>query len=193
MSRRKVTPEELALWKQVAKTTEKLGVDRKETFLNEEHKQPSIKKFLIPETFQVGMAATSGSPKIDVLPQVQNQVAQQPIRIDKKTHQRLKSGKLKPEARIDLHGMNLAQAHPRLTRFIMSAHGEGKRLVLVITGKGKKTDNGGPIPVRHGVLRHAVPQWLGQAPLSSLVLQITQAHARHGGGGAYYVYLRRTR
>ena len=193
MSRRKVTPEELALWNQVAKTADKLGVDHKETFLNDEPKQPSSKEFLIHEPFRLGVGATPSSPKNDVLPQVQDRVAQQPIRMDKKTHQRLKSGKLTPEGRIDLHGMTLAQAHPRLTRFIMSAHNEGKRLVLVITGKGKNTDNGGPIPVRHGVLRHAVPQWLGQAPLSSLVLQITQAHNRHGGGGAYYVYLRRTR
>ncbi|WP_317056441.1 Smr/MutS family protein [Roseovarius rhodophyticola] len=183
----------MALWNQVAKTTEKLGLDRKDTFLDEELQKPSTKQFTIQESFQVGIGAHSSSPKNDVLPQIQDQLAFQPIKMDKKTHQRLKSGKLKPEARIDLHGMTLAQAHPRLTRFILSAHGEGKRLVLVITGKGKNTDNGGPIPVRHGILRHAVPQWLAQAPLSSLVLQITQAHNRHGGGGAYYVYLRRAR
>ncbi|MEL7258700.1 MAG: Smr/MutS family protein [Pseudomonadota bacterium] len=183
----------MALWNQVAKTTDKLGADRRETFLDEEPQKPPAKKFTIREPFQVDIGTPHSSPKNDVLPQVQDQVARQPIKMDKKTHQRLKSGKLKPEARIDLHGMTLAQAHPRLTRFILSAYGEGKRLVLVITGKGKNTDNAGPIPVRHGVLRHAVPQWLTQAPLSSLVLQITQAHNRHGGGGAYYVYLRRTR
>ena len=47
--------------------------------------------------------------------------------------------------------------------------------------------------VRDGVLRHQVPQWLSMPPLSALVLQITQAHVSHGGGGAYYVYLRRNR
>ena len=54
-------------------------------------------------------------------------------------------------------------------------------------------DEGGPIPVRHGVLRHQVPQWLSMPPLSSAVLQVSQAHISHGGGGAYYVYLRRHR
>ncbi|MFG6543173.1 Smr/MutS family protein, partial [Sulfitobacter sp. M22298] len=53
--------------------------------------------------------------------------------------------------------------------------------------------DGGPIPVRDGVLRHQVPQWLSMPPLSSLVLQVAQAHVSHGGGGAYYVYLRRNR
>ena len=65
--------------------------------------------------------------------------------------------------------------------------------MLVVTGKGKDRDTGGPIPVRHGVLRHNVPQWLRMPPLASLVLQITEAHLKHGGGGAYYVYLRRQR
>ena len=89
-----------------------------------------------------------------------------------------------------VHYLGIAHEHqcPALR-----AQAQGKRLVLVITGKGKNTDTGGPIPTRNGVLRHAVPQWLGMAPLSGLVLQITQAHVRHGGGGAYYVYLRRNR
>jgi DNA-nicking Smr family endonuclease len=30
-------------------------------------------------------------------------------------------------------------------------------------------------------------------PLAPMVMQITQAHLKHGGGGAYYVYLRRVR
>jgi DNA-nicking Smr family endonuclease len=64
---------------------------------------------------------------------------------------------------------------------------------LVITGKGKHRDDGGPIPTRFGVLRHQVPQWLAMAPLGGLVMQITESHIRHGGQGAYYVYLRRTR
>ena len=113
--------------------------------------------------------------------------------MDSKAFTRLKRGKLSPEGRIDLHGMTLDRAHPALTRFILNAHKNGKRLVLVITGKGKMRDEGGPIPVRHGVLRHQVPQWLSMAPLASAVLQVSQAHISHGGGGAYYVYLRRHR
>jgi len=87
----------------------------------------------------------------------------------------------------------LDRAHPALTRFILTAQQDGKRLVLVVTGKGKQRDDGGPIPVRFGVLRHQVPHWLSTQPLSLAVLQVTQAHMRHGGGGAYYVYLRKTR
>ncbi|OZA05706.1 MAG: hypothetical protein B7Y02_15405 [Rhodobacterales bacterium 17-64-5] len=87
----------------------------------------------------------------------------------------------------------LAEAHPELIRFILNAQSAGLRLVLVITGKGKPGPDHGPIPVRTGVLRHQVPHWLHMAPLGPAVLQVTEAHLKHGGGGAYYVYLRRGR
>ena len=116
-----------------------------------------------------------------------------PVTMDKRAHAKLKRGKLRPEARIDLHGMTVNRAHGVLTGFILRAHGQGKRLVLVITGKGKRADQHGPIPVRQGVLRHNVPHWLSIPPLSQTVMQVSEAHGRHGGGGAYYVYLRRPR
>jgi DNA-nicking Smr family endonuclease len=36
-----------------------------------------------------------------------------------------------------------------------------------------------------------VPLWLHMAPLGPAVLQVVEAHLKHGGGGAYYVYLRK--
>jgi DNA-nicking Smr family endonuclease len=111
--------------------------------------------------------------------------------MDAKTHGKMTRGKLAPEARIDLHGMTLAEAHPELIRFILNAQAQGLRLVLVITGKGKRRDDPGPIPQRVGALRHQVPHWLRLPPLGPAVLQISEAHLKHGGAGAYYVYLRR--
>ena len=62
-------------------------------------------------------------------------------------------------------------------------------------GKQKPDADGfwGPIPQRMGVLRHQVPLWLRQMPLGPCVLQISEAHLKHGGSGAFYVYLRRSR
>ena len=114
-----------------------------------------------------------------------------PLRMDKKTFDRLSRGKMKPDARIDLHGMTQTEAHHELNDFILTAHARGQRLVLVITGKGRVNYDEGPIPVRTGILRHNVPQWLKMAPLSRVVLQIAEAHPRHGGSGALYVYLSR--
>ncbi|KRS11215.1 DNA mismatch repair protein MutS [Roseovarius atlanticus] len=196
MSRRRITPEELKLWQQVAKTAERLDPKRDTTTPKLLQAKPKSK----PETpkteispFEIGQTSRASDHRHDTLPGLHERLSRQPLQMDKRTNTRLKRGKVEPEARIDLHGMTLAQAQPALTGFILRAQAQGKRLVLVITGKGKNTDTGGPIPTRNGVLRHAVPQWLGMAPLSGLVLQITQAHVRHGGGGAYYVYLRRNR
>ncbi|QFT94967.1 putative DNA endonuclease SmrA [Roseovarius sp. THAF9] len=196
MSRRRITPEELKLWQQVARTADRLDPEKsrdtprslqRSTQKSPEKTKPDLSQF------EIGQKAGTPSNRHDTLPGLPERLARQPLQMDKRTNTRLKRGKVEPEARIDLHGMTLAQAQPALTGFILRAQAQGKRLVLVITGKGRNTDNGGPIPTRHGVLRHAVPQWLGAAPLSGLVLQITQAHVRHGGGGAYYVYLRRNR
>ena len=115
------------------------------------------------------------------------------VQMDKRAFTKLRRGKIRPEGKLDLHGMTLDRAHPALNRFIMAARRDDKRLVLVVTGKGKQRDEGGPIPTRHGVLRHQVLNWLSVAPLSTLVMQVSQAHVSHGGGGAYYVYLRRNR
>ncbi len=115
-----------------------------------------------------------------------------PQALDKRTHDRLRKGKKHPEARIDLHGMTAAQAHGALRGFILSSHARGLRLVLVITGKGNTTrDEIGIMPTRNGVLRYALPQWLGMPDMHPMILQISAAHIRHGGGGAYYVYLKK--
>ena len=112
--------------------------------------------------------------------------------MDRRNYDRMRRGKLKPEARLDLHGMTAAQAHSRLNSFIDQTHSDGLRLVLVITGKGRSSGVD-DFQRRHGVLRHNLPHWLRQPHLAPKVLEITQAHIRHGGEGAFYVYLRRTR
>ncbi|MDT8326279.1 MAG: Smr/MutS family protein [Roseovarius sp.] len=197
MSRRRVKPEELELWQQVARTARRLHPEQpaKPQPLADSlsKKIPKVKESPRIEEFKLGEKTTKAGHIHDVLPGISERIAATPVAMDKKAFTRLKRGKLIPEAKIDLHGMTMAQAHPALTGFILRSHGAGKRLVLVVTGKGKDRDTGGPIPVRQGVLRHNVPQWLRTAPLAPLVLQITEAHLKHGGGGAYYVYLRRQR
>jgi DNA-nicking Smr family endonuclease len=113
-----------------------------------------------------------------------------PLRMDAGTFGRMNRGKLRPEARIDLHGLTVAEAHPALQGFILDAHRTGRRLVLVITGKGRASDDWAPMPTATGRLRQDVPRWLALPPLGSLVQQVAPAHRRHGGEGALYVYLR---
>ena len=196
MTRRRLKPEEMELWRQVAENTD--PIHRAQTFDPEAY-APQPARRLTPEPEKISLDGKS-PPKpparktsYDLVPALPARLQKAPVQMDRKTFGKMNRGKLKPEARIDLHGMTMDRAHAALTRFILSSHGAGRRLVLVITGKGKDRDDGGPIPVRYGVLRHQVPHWLGTAPLASAVMQISQAHVSHGGGGAYYVYLRRQR
>lgn len=194
MSRRKLGKEELALWHKVTEQAEPLHAELRKPEVHPPAKKPSPPKIIRSvESFSIGAKAAAMQGTHDIAGDIRDQIRTAPVKVDRKTHQNLKRGKLKPEARIDLHGMTLDQAHPRLAGFIIRSQAEGKRLVLVITGKGKHRDDGGPIPVRFGILRHQVPQWLTTPPLNQVVLQISEAHLKHGGGGAYYVYLRRKR
>ncbi|MBD3763979.1 MAG: Smr/MutS family protein [Rhodobacterales bacterium] len=127
----------------------------------------------------------------DLIPPLSQRLADQPLRMDARAFRRMTRGKIDPEARLDLHGLTLAEAQPELVRFVLNAQAQGLRLVLVITGKGKPRDDDGPIPRRTGALRHQVPDWLRRPPLAGAVQQVAEAHLRHGGAGALYVWLRR--
>ncbi|MEE8333390.1 MAG: Smr/MutS family protein [Alphaproteobacteria bacterium] len=106
--------------------------------------------------------------------------------IDTRTLDRLKRGQLRPEARVDLHGMTQDQAHRALGRFLGRARGEGRRCVLVVTGKGRVSEGG-------GVLRNQTPNWLNAPEIRPMVLAFAPAQLRDGGSGALYVLLRRDR
>ncbi len=196
MSRRPrgLTPDERDLWQKVARTTHAMHPDHPKK--TAQAPKPTLPEVAHPRPplpgFRIGQAARKLSGN-DLAPAIEERLASQPLRMDHGAFRNMTRGKLQPEGRIDLHGMTLAEAHPELVHFILNAQAAGRRLVLVITGKGKHKDDHGPIPVRIGALRHEVPRWLNQPPLRGAVLQIATAHLKHGGAGAYYVYLRRLR
>lgn len=112
--------------------------------------------------------------------------------MDRRRFEKMRRGRIEPEERLDLHGMTSERAHSALTAFVLSAAARDRRLVLVITGKGK-ADESPHQPRRHGILRHSLPHWLAAPPLIGHILEVAPAHQRHGGAGAFYVYLRRRR
>jgi DNA-nicking Smr family endonuclease len=193
--RRTLRPDEEELWQTVARSTNPLHgpgfvpqadvtAPSKGPIIAPAPLLPSIPLFSLGEK-----ARTSTAHRL--APSLRDGLAAAPLQMDARAFGRMTRGKLAPERRIDLHGMTLAQAHPELIAFILNAQSAGLRLVLVITGKGKRGDDTGPIPQRMGALRHQVPQWLRMQPMAQAVLQVAEAHLKHGGSGAYYVYLRR--
>jgi len=110
------------------------------------------------------------------------------------TAKALRKGERAPDARVDLHGMTLDRAHAALTRFILTEQQRGTRCVLVITGKGGDyRGRAAGFGDGRGALKQDVPRWLREPTLAGSVVGVFQAHRRHGGEGALYVYLRRPR
>ena len=106
--------------------------------------------------------------------------------VDSRTLDRLRRGRLRPEARLDLHGMTQDKAHLALNRFIAEAQSSGVRSIIIITGKGRISEGG-------GVLRNQVPQWLNAPSIRPSILAFSPAQPKDGGAGALYVMLRRRR
>lgn len=187
--KRKLRPDEQELWSRVASTASPLDPKRaeKSALVLPSAKPPEPKRAgpAPIQSFEIGQKAPCQSR----IPEPRKPAPM----MDAKAFRKLKRGKLRPEARIDLHGMTVDRAHPALLRFIIGSHAKGLRLVLVITGKGEGPGPSGPLPYQRGILRRQVPSWLSQAPLGSLILQTAPADRRHGGEGALYVYLRRQR
>ena len=118
--------------------------------------------------------------------------------LDRRTSKKLVRGQLTPDAHLDLHGMTRRSAEPALLRFVADARAQGLKLVLVITGKGA------PGHLLHGrdfhpdaaassVLRNFVPELLRELQFRTHVAGFQPAHPKHGGGGAFYLWLRRQR
>ncbi|MEM6492433.1 MAG: Smr/MutS family protein [Pseudomonadota bacterium] len=107
--------------------------------------------------------------------------------LERALEKRARRGDLAIDAKIDLHGMTAERARAALARFLRSAQGEGRRCVLVVTGKGQRIDQGG----RPGIIREALPDWLRADDLRPYAFAHRLAHAKHGGDGARYVFLRK--
>ena len=119
-------------------------------------------------TSQAGLALTPGATRD----------------IDRRTANRLKQGRLPIEGRLDLHGMIRDVAFQAVQAFVQSSALDGKRCVILVTGKGLGQRGG-------GVLRNEVPQWLNLPANRKYIIGFTYAQPKDGGTGALYIYLRR--
>ncbi len=192
---RRLSAEEQRLWKKVIEHVEVTKTVPRAQFEIPVSltKKPQRKTYEPVMPFQIGQ----NSKSIGLTQQQELATAKTPtdgsINMDKRKFQRLLKGKLEIDGTLDLHGLSAEHARLQLVHFVQSAHRSGSRLLLVITGKGSKSGYDEFNRPKIGILKQGVPEWLRSGALSGVVLQVTQAHNRHGGGGAYYVYLRRKR
>ena len=96
-------------------------------------------------------------------------------------YRKLRLGKYEPQARLDLHRIKLVVARQMVTDFVLSAHQQGLRTVLITHGKGRHSET-------PGKMKSYVLHWLAEW---DLVLAFHSAQPRHGGAGATYALLRK--
>ena len=181
MTRRGLTPEETALWRNVAR-----GVRPLKRRAPGRQPDPADRRPVAPGPSQRRPAPLEKQPSLVAgAAPLSRRAAPDPFAAgDPKIERRVRRGKMDIDASFDLHGHNQASARAALYGFILEARARGYACVLIITGKG--VQNGGA-----GVLRARFYDWLREDAFRQHVVRAAGAHPRHGGGGAFYVFLKR--
>ena len=97
---------------------------------------------------------------------------------------------------IDLHGYTLDEANKTIEDFIIKAYTDNVSKLIVVTGKGLHSDNEKDPYVSKdlGILKYSVPEFItNDKDLMSKINEITDAKIEDGGGGAFYIYLKRNK
>lgn len=184
-------PPDYALWEDVARTVKPLHKAKA-------RKKPPPKPESLAPLAKVKKNAAEPPPLV-VRPAPTRQGPPPITGLDRRQERRMTRGQVEIEARIDLHGTGIERSHDRLLSFLVDSRARGLRLVLVITGKGaspfaRHTLHGSDIyhaPERQGRLRRLAPEWFHEPRFREHIAGFQPAHPRHGGGGAFYVKLRK--
>ncbi|MCM3419405.1 Smr/MutS family protein [Sphingopyxis alaskensis] len=188
---RRLAPEESALWKKVAATVTPLP------------NAPSPLAPAAPPTIAPPRSTPRDTaPRAAAIPH-----GPAPLPPARRTHsaatldghwdRRLRKGLVRPDMSIDLHGHTLASAQTQLDDAIGRALHRGARVLLVVAGRLRPgadrlpQTHGAPRP--RGAIRAALPDWLAVSPHADRIVALRPAHISHGGAGAVYVILRRSR
>ena len=103
--------------------------------------------------------------------------------VGRRVMRKLARGGFRVDDAMDLHGMTVAEAAPRLEDFLNSCVARNVECIRIVHGKGLGSGDRGP------VLKRSVNRWLRHY---SAVDAFVPASQSDGGSGAVYVLLRRT-
>lgn len=187
---RRLDPDESALWKKVAATVKPLA---KAKVTLAPVAPPTVKPPKpTPRSTAVPAAPVRPTAKLPP-PRRTHSVAT----LDGHWDRRLRKGLVRPDLSIDLHGHSLASAQALLDDAIGRALLRGARVLLVVAGRLRPGADrlpqmhGDPRP--RGAIRASLPDWLAYSPHADQIVALRPAHVSHGGAGAVYVILRRSR
>ena len=108
-------------------------------------------------------------------------------------HQKIKNLKVRS---IDLHGYTLDEANKTIEDFINKAFSENINKLIIVTGKGLHSENEKDPYVSKdlGILKYSVPEFITNNPsLMNMINEIKDAKIEDGGGGAFYIFLKKNK
>ena len=97
---------------------------------------------------------------------------------------------------IDLHGYTLDDANKTIEDFIKKAFSENVNRLIIVTGKGLHSENEKDPYVSKdlGILKYSVPEFITNNPsLMNMINEIKDAKIEDGGGGAFYIFLKKNK
>ena len=106
-----------------------------------------------------------------------------------------KNKKLKVRS-IDLHGYTLDEANKTIENFINKAFSENINKLIIVTGKGLHSENEKDpyVSKDFGILKYSVPEFItNNGNLMNMINEITDAKIEDGGGGAFYIFLKKNK
>jgi DNA-nicking Smr family endonuclease len=110
------------------------------------------------------------------------------IKIDKKLSFKTRS--------IDLHGYSLEEANNSIENFIVASYQENINKLIVVTGKGIHSQNEKDPYVSKdlSILKYSVPEFISNNKnLMKIIYEIKDAKIEDGGGGAFYIFLKKNK
>jgi len=171
-----------ALWQEVAKTVRK---DKRISAANKKEvpKQQRINVKVCTEVCPVLPRLNKDSKRVLTVGDVSS--------LDGRLAERFRKGKIEVTARLDLHGFTVDEAFLKVRDFILSSHSCGARMVIIVTGKGRLAMDEAGFVHKTGKLRAELPNWLNHPDIRPYILSFTEAMAKDGGEGAFYIYLKK--
>ena len=108
--------------------------------------------------------------------------------------EKLSNKKILSTKSFDLHGYSLDEANNKINDLIKDSYEKGVKKLIIVTGKGLHSQNEKDpyISKNLGILKYSVPEYIKNSDeLMRLISQIKEAEKEDGGGGAFYVYLKK--
>lgn len=184
MAGRRLDPNEAALWAKVIETVRPIRVAR--VLATPAAPAPPPQADPLPEKRPRGR-----TPPLRQPPERKPARATMDGHLDGGWDRRITRGQVVPDSTVDLHGHSLSSAHATLDHGLERAIARGDRVLLLVTGRPPRPES--ERPHARGAIRAAVHDWLAASRHGDAIAAVRSAHPRHGGAGALYLILRRSR